>query len=81
MGKGMSGQNDDQDNVKTSLLLAPRRPEFGKECYACHPDRITYQKDCLYTKLTFHFKRLFYVIFFKVFFKHHFSFKFGHPQC
>lgn len=81
MGKGTSGQSDDQDNIKASLVLAPKRPEFGKECHhVCRLDRITYQKDCLYTTLAFHFRRSFYVICFKVFFKHHFSLKFGHPQ-
>lgn len=80
MGKGMSGQNDDQDNVKASLLLLPQQPEFVMEYRACHPNRIPYQKDCLYTKLTFHLKRLFYVICFQAVFHASFSFKCGHPQ-
>lgn len=65
----MSGQNDDQDNVKDSLLLAPQQPEFVMEYRACHPNRIPYQKDCLYTKLTFNLKILFYVICFKAVFQ------------
>lgn len=36
-------------------LLVPRRPEFRKGRCVCHPDRVTYQKDCLYAKLAFHF--------------------------
>lgn len=65
--------------ILTFLLLVPRWPEFGKECCVCHPDRIPYQKDCLYTKLAFHFRILFYVIFFNVFFKNRSSFEFRHP--